>query len=89
MLVFPTAVTQLLILRCPAARAQSDAFCQKRSCSRSAIKRSWSATSPLGDFRNAVAEIGEASLDSEIRNGIADFLAGAKVFASDCRVIPQ
>jgi RadC-like JAB domain-containing protein len=37
--IFAPAVTQLLMLRCPAARAQTGAFRQERGCSLRAVKR--------------------------------------------------
>ncbi len=37
--IFAPAVTQLLMLRCPAARAQTGAFRQERGCSLGAVKR--------------------------------------------------
>jgi hypothetical protein len=37
--ILAPAVTQLLMLRRPAARAQTGAFCQERSCSPPAVKR--------------------------------------------------
>ena len=37
--IFAPAVTQLLMLRRPPARAQPGAFCQERSCSLRAVKR--------------------------------------------------
>jgi len=43
--IFAPAVTQLLMLRCPAARAQTGAFCQERSCSLGAGEESSSASS--------------------------------------------
>ena len=43
--IFAPAVTQLLMLRCPAARAQPGAFCQERSCSLRAGEESSSAPS--------------------------------------------
>jgi hypothetical protein len=43
--IFAPAVTQLLMLRRPAARAQTGAFCQERSCSLGAGEESSSASS--------------------------------------------
>lgn len=43
--IFAIAVTQLLMLRCPAARAQPGAFCQERSCSLRAGEESTPAPS--------------------------------------------
>ena len=50
--IFAPAVTQLLMLRCPAARAQSGAFCRKRSCSLRADEES----SPAPSEKNAKHE---------------------------------
>jgi len=45
--IFAPAVTQLLMLRCPAAWAQAGAFCQERSCSLGAGEESSSAPSSM------------------------------------------
>ena len=50
--IFAPAVTQLLMLRCPAARAQAGAFCQERSCSLGAGEES----SPAPSEQNAKHE---------------------------------
>ena len=50
--IFAPAVTQLLMLRCPAARTQAGAFCQERSCSLGASEES----SPAPSEQNAKHE---------------------------------
>jgi len=50
--IFAPAVTQLLMPRCPAARAQPGAFCQERSCS----LRAGEESSPAPSEQNAKHE---------------------------------
>ena len=50
--IFAPAVTQLLMLRCPAARVQTGAFCQERGCS----LRAGEESSPAPSEQNAKHE---------------------------------
>ncbi len=50
--IFASSVTQLLMLRCPAARAQTGAFCLERGCS----LRAGEESSPAPSEQNAKHE---------------------------------